>query len=69
MTFWGFQYFDTTVDHRLKNGGVTIHETTKPRSDGRPVVLEHFTSMLNSRVPWWTDCDFPADCSLELDEQ
>eukprot|EP00971_Amphidinium_carterae_P140712 2788505-Amphidinium_carterae.1 len=25
--------------------------------------------MLNPRVPWWTDCDFPAECSSKLDEQ
>eukprot|EP00971_Amphidinium_carterae_P330004 6462845-Amphidinium_carterae.1 len=54
---------------RLENGRITIHETTKPRSDGKPVVLEHFASLLNPRVPWWTDCDFLADCSSELDEQ
>eukprot|EP00971_Amphidinium_carterae_P351547 6492160-Amphidinium_carterae.1 len=57
------------LNTRLENGGVTIHETTKPRADGKPVVLEHFSSLLNPRVSWWTDCDFPAECSSELDEQ
>eukprot|EP00971_Amphidinium_carterae_P268628 5329150-Amphidinium_carterae.4 len=54
---------------RLENGGVTIKETRKPRTDEKPVVLEHFSSLLNPRIPWWTDCDFPAECSSELDEQ
>eukprot|EP00971_Amphidinium_carterae_P299223 5944650-Amphidinium_carterae.1 len=57
------------LNTRLENGGVTIHETTMPRADGKPVVLEHFSSLLNPQVPWWTDCDFPAECSSELDEQ
>eukprot|EP00971_Amphidinium_carterae_P211883 4204685-Amphidinium_carterae.2 len=36
---------------------------------GKPVILEHFASLLNPRVPWWTNCDFPAECSSELDER
>eukprot|EP00971_Amphidinium_carterae_P149327 2960628-Amphidinium_carterae.1 len=58
--------FSTLIPHlitRLLNGKVTIHETTSTRTDKKPVVLEHFASLPNPRVPWWTDCEFPADCS------
>eukprot|EP00971_Amphidinium_carterae_P214328 4253611-Amphidinium_carterae.4 len=36
---------------RLQNHRITVHETTKVRSDGWPVVVEHFASLLNPRVP------------------
>eukprot|EP00971_Amphidinium_carterae_P090861 1798464-Amphidinium_carterae.3 len=53
---------------RLKNGSVTIHETTQVWSEDYPVVLEHFASLLDPRVPWWTDCEFPIDCDSGLDQ-
>eukprot|EP00971_Amphidinium_carterae_P273195 5422089-Amphidinium_carterae.1 len=54
---------------RLENKKVTVHQITNVRSDKKPVVLEHFATLLNPRVPWWTDCEFPIECDSELDKQ